>query len=348
MIKPTTHNVCTPHDERRVLTRTHQSDAMAAHYGCRLVSLVPASTTSRASVEVVTPAHRLDRFLDGEFDVGWVDRSPDDDVHDRVVYHGTTVVQHGCGYAGGGAVWVAGLAGTQWGRPRPSVNGEPRCRVAHVRRVMRGTACHALSGAGWKRPHPTRPTTGGRDPRKGETMRIRSPQHRRLALLDLFARCTAKEINTIDALGTEVAVRAGTAVWREDLTAPQFIVVLEGLIELTRARDHVATLTPGGWFGHVALLARLPAESVSGVASTPTRLLAFSRREFASLLRDVPTVATPLQQPTAGTALSKHGRQKLAPVETRPATPRLPAIARTPADHDRAKGTLESTRRARG
>jgi CRP-like cAMP-binding protein len=178
-------------------------------------------------------------------------------------------------------------------------------------------------------------------------MRIRSPQHRPIALLDLFAGCTAKEINTIDRLGTEIAVRAGTVVWREDLTTPQFVVVLEGRIELTRAGDHVATLAPGGWFGHVALLARLTAESVSGVASTPTLLLAFSRREFASLLRAVPPVAARLQQPTAGTVLSKHGRQELAPIETRPVTTRLPAIAPGLADHDRAKRTLESTGRTR-
>ena len=63
-------------------------------------------------------------------------------------------------------------------------------------------------------------------------MRTRFPQHRQLALLDLFAECTPDQIRAIDHLSTEVAVSPGTQVWHEDRTEPQFIVVVHGEIKV--------------------------------------------------------------------------------------------------------------------
>jgi CRP-like cAMP-binding protein len=144
-------------------------------------------------------------------------------------------------------------------------------------------------------------------------MRTRNPHQRRLALFELFSGCTTDEINTIDRLGTEINLPAGTSVWREDHTEPQFVMVLDGHITLTRAGEHVATLTPGAWFGHTALLAGSPTEAISGVvATTPARVLAFSRREFAALLRAVPAVAVTLRRPLPSNVPLGHRRDELS------------------------------------
>ena len=175
--------------------------------------------------------------------------------------------------------------------------------------------------------------------------RVRSPQHRELALFELFAGCTADQIDAIERLGTEVAVRNGTTVWREDRTEPQFVMVLDGQIELTRAGNHATTLTPGTWFGHVALLAHLPAEQVSGVVaagSTPTRLFAFSKRQFASLLHAAPTVAASLQHAAASTTQPSLSRDELEPVETGPA-----ALAANHSIARAATATTPTTRSSR-
>jgi hypothetical protein len=135
---------------------------------------------------------------------------------------------------------------------------------------------------------------------------------RRLGSFDLFSGCTADEINTIDRLGTVVALPVGTPVWREEHTEPQFVMVFEGRIDLTCAGNHVATLTSGTWYGHDALLAGLREERISGVVvSNQAQVLAFSIREFASLLHAVPAVAATLQQLAAPTARSKKRRQDL-------------------------------------
>jgi CRP/FNR family transcriptional regulator, cyclic AMP receptor protein len=131
--------------------------------------------------------------------------------------------------------------------------------------------------------------------------RTRNPQHRQLASVDLFTTCSARELDTVDRLGTEVAVRAGTRVWHEGRTEPQFVIVLDGRIEVTRADERIATLGAGTWFGHDALIRRLRNEPASGVTTTPTRLLVFSKREFASLLRAVPSVAETLRRPIPST-----------------------------------------------
>jgi len=126
-------------------------------------------------------------------------------------------------------------------------------------------------------------------------MRLRTPQQRRLAAIDLFVGCTAAQITALDRLGTEVALAESTTLCREAVTPAQFVVVLSGRVQLRRGEQHVLTLTPGAWFGHVALLAGAPAEHVSAVAVVPTRVLVFSRREFFSMLAGAPTVAATLR-----------------------------------------------------
>jgi CRP-like cAMP-binding protein len=150
-------------------------------------------------------------------------------------------------------------------------------------------------------------------------MRTRFPQHRQLALLDLFAECTPDQIRAIDHLSTEVAVSPGTQVWHEDRTEPQFIVVVHGEINLTRAGEHIATLRAGAWFGHDALIRGLRSEPFSGLVITPTRLLAFSKREFAALLHAAPAVAATLRHSATSAVPTSHRHDELDAAETGPA-----------------------------
>lgn len=119
-------------------------------------------------------------------------------------------------------------------------------------------------------------------------MRTRTSHQRQLASLPLFADCNNKELATVERLGTDVVIGPGTVLFREEITPPQFLVVLEGAIDLTRAGDCIGMLLAGAWFGHKALLTRRATESSSGKVSVQTRVLAFSRGDFATLLHAVP------------------------------------------------------------
>jgi CRP-like cAMP-binding protein len=123
-------------------------------------------------------------------------------------------------------------------------------------------------------------------------VRSRSLQQDRLRTCALFADCSAHECNVIDRLSVDVVVSAGRKICCEGLTRPQFVVVFDGVVELSRAGRRITILGPGAWFGHVALVGHQPAEQVSGVVlSASARLLVFSSQEFRSLLRAVPSVA---------------------------------------------------------
>jgi CRP-like cAMP-binding protein len=120
-------------------------------------------------------------------------------------------------------------------------------------------------------------------------MRIRSQTHRKVPG-ELFGFRDAKLSALVERLGTDVAVRRGTILSAEGLTPPQFIVVCEGQVELTRGGEPIGVVLAGGWFGHRALLSRATVESVTAVAIVPTRLYVSSRREFASLVSARPSV----------------------------------------------------------
>ena len=122
-------------------------------------------------------------------------------------------------------------------------------------------------------------------------MRRHTVRRRRLVSVALFGDCTGKELDTIDQRATVVDLKVNRTVWREDVTTPQFVVVLHGRIEMSRDGQHIGALESGSWWGHAALLARQPSESHSAITSTPTMVLACSGREFASMLEAIPRIA---------------------------------------------------------
>jgi len=146
--------------------------------------------------------------------------------------------------------------------------------------------------------------------------RTRTRQYQHLASLDLFAGCTTRQIETIERLGTEVVVSAGTPVWQEGNTDAQVVVVIDGQIDLTHAGEPIGTLHCGTWFGHNALLNGQRSEVLSGTASAPTRLVAFSKREFVSLLDAAPAVSATLRAASTARATSTQHHDPVVESET--------------------------------
>jgi len=125
----------------------------------------------------------------------------------------------------------------------------------------------------------------------------RRANHQRLATLELFARCTSRQLDGIARLGTDIDVREGTRLCREHRTAPQFVVVVDGQVALYRGEHKIGVVHNGGWFGHGALLGGRPVEDLTAIACETTRVLVFSRREFTSLLDITPEIRHTLARP---------------------------------------------------
>src|SRR5205085_8747265 len=89
---------------------------------------------------------------------------------------------------------------------------------------------------------------------------------------------------------TRVDEPAGTVLTREGAPGAEFVIVLEGAVEVRRGDRVVKTLGPGEYIGEIALLRHQP-RSATVVATTPVSIEVLNRREFATLLNDNPEIA---------------------------------------------------------
>ncbi|HWW44485.1 MAG TPA: cyclic nucleotide-binding domain-containing protein [Acidimicrobiia bacterium] len=108
-----------------------------------------------------------------------------------------------------------------------------------------------------------------------------------LAKVPLFNGLSKKQLREVSSLTTQLNEPAGTELTKEGRVGNEFIIVLEGEIEIRRGDDVVATRGPGSYVGEIALLDNRP-RTATVVAKTPVVIEVIGRREFRSLLADAP------------------------------------------------------------
>ena len=80
---------------------------------------------------------------------------------------------------------------------------------------------------------------------------------------------------------------------REGATGHEFIIVLDGEIEVRKGDRVIATRGPGTYVGEIALLDHRP-RTATVVAKTPVSIEVIGQREFAGLLSEVPEISQKL------------------------------------------------------
>jgi CRP-like cAMP-binding protein len=126
--------------------------------------------------------------------------------------------------------------------------------------------------------------------RKGDDSSIRLPQDekiRHLQKVDIFADCTRKQMKAVAAISRVMEVPSGTVLTRAGEPGEEFFFILDGaaMVEVTRRKR--VRLMPGEFFGEMSLLDGEP-RSATVRAETDMRLLLIQRRNFQSLLSEVP------------------------------------------------------------
>ena len=111
-----------------------------------------------------------------------------------------------------------------------------------------------------------------------------------LAEVPLFAGLSKKQLELVSSLTTRLEVPAGTVLTREGVEGYEFIIVLEGEVEVRQQGRLVATRGPGEYFGQMALVDHHP-RTATVRSMTPVLMEVIARREFHSLLGDVPDIA---------------------------------------------------------
>jgi CRP/FNR family transcriptional regulator, cyclic AMP receptor protein len=112
----------------------------------------------------------------------------------------------------------------------------------------------------------------------------------RLAEVPLFQGLSKHQLRRISSLMTSIDRPAGEVLTREGELGSEFIIVLEGEVEVRQTDRVIATRHPGDYVGEIALLDERP-RTASVVATTPVSVEVLNRREFLSLLAEAPELS---------------------------------------------------------
>jgi CRP-like cAMP-binding protein len=112
---------------------------------------------------------------------------------------------------------------------------------------------------------------------------------KRLKKLSLFDGLNDKELVQIGKWADEVEVPAGKHLIDEGQFGYEFFVIEEGKAEVRRGDDVIATLGPGDFFGEMALL-EADRRNASVIATEPIRSIVMTRRDFAGMQGEMPSV----------------------------------------------------------
>ncbi len=126
-----------------------------------------------------------------------------------------------------------------------------------------------------------------------------------LAQVPLFKDLSKKHLQRIASLATRLDLPAGRELTTEGAIGHEFLVVLDGEVDVLIGGKVIATRGPGEFFGEISLLNHQP-RTATVVAKTPVVVEVIGQREFATMLDDEPEVKNTLMSAMA---------QRLAEIE---------------------------------
>jgi CRP-like cAMP-binding protein len=130
-----------------------------------------------------------------------------------------------------------------------------------------------------------------------------------LQRVHLFEACSSRQLRAIARIAEVQEVPAEQVLARVGDPGDRFFVVVDGSahVEVAQYRNRIG---PGEFFGEMSLLDGQP-RSATVVADTPMRLLVIPRREFVTLLREVPSLTERIL--IALCQRLRHAEQALSP-----------------------------------
>jgi CRP-like cAMP-binding protein len=112
----------------------------------------------------------------------------------------------------------------------------------------------------------------------------------RLARIPLFEGLSKKQLSQVSSLMTPLDLKAGKVLARQGEIGREFLILLEGQVEVTRDGKIIAVRGPGDFIGEIALLDNRP-RTATVTARTDVVVEVLNRGEFASLLAEAPELS---------------------------------------------------------
>jgi CRP-like cAMP-binding protein len=129
-----------------------------------------------------------------------------------------------------------------------------------------------------------------------------------LARVPLFKDLSKKHLRRVRSLATRVDVSPGRVLAREGGAGHEFIIVLEGEVEIRQDDEMIAACGAGDYVGEIALIDQRP-RTATVVATSPALLDVIGQREFAELLAEEPEIAERIRT-TAAQRLTDDARKQ--------------------------------------
>ena len=116
-----------------------------------------------------------------------------------------------------------------------------------------------------------------------------------LEAVPLFSSCSKAELQRIASLADELDLAEGATLIREGERGREFLVVVEGTVQVTKHGKKVRALGSGDFIGEIALVSDVP-RTATVTATSPVRLLVVTDRAFRGLIEEMPSIATKVLQ----------------------------------------------------
>jgi CRP/FNR family cyclic AMP-dependent transcriptional regulator len=105
----------------------------------------------------------------------------------------------------------------------------------------------------------------------------------------LFQELSARELGQVAALADEIDLPEGRKLTNEGRTGKEFIIIVNGVADVTRGGKTINKLGPGDFLGEIALVTGRP-RTATVTTRSPATLLVLSAQAFRGLLRNMPSM----------------------------------------------------------
>jgi CRP-like cAMP-binding protein len=111
-----------------------------------------------------------------------------------------------------------------------------------------------------------------------------------LADVPLFEGLSREQLSKVAGLMTAVDLAAGRVIARQGEVGREFLILLDGEVEVSRDGKVIATRKSGDYVGEIALLDKRP-RTATVTAKTDVVAEVLNRAEFSTLLADSPDLS---------------------------------------------------------
>jgi CRP/FNR family transcriptional regulator, cyclic AMP receptor protein len=105
----------------------------------------------------------------------------------------------------------------------------------------------------------------------------------------LFQELSARELGEVAALADEIDLPDGRKLTNEGGSGREFIIIIDGVADVSRGGKTINKLGPGDFLGEIALVTGRP-RTATVTTRGPATLLVLNAQAFRSLLHAMPSI----------------------------------------------------------